>query len=205
MASTTGSAEATRHSLVSAARTLFGQQGYAATSVEEIVRLAGVTKGALYHHFADKDDLFRAVVEAVKADVTAVVGAAFLEAANEPDALDTVTRGCLAFVDAHLDPAVQRITILDARAVLDAATRRQLDARYEVAVIRGALRRATRLGVINPQPLGTLAHVIAGALAEACAVLAEADDEPSAHREVETVITRLLDGLRSRPAGTEIR
>ena len=188
----------TRGSLVAAARTLFGERGYAATSVEEIVRLAGVTKGALYHHFADKDDLFRAVVEDVKGEVTGIVGAAFMEAATEPDALDTVTRGCLAFIDAYRDPAVQRITILDARAVLDGTTRRELDARYEVAVIRGALRRAVRLGVIDPQPLGPLAHVIAGALGEACALLAEADDEPALRDEVHTVVARLLEGLRPR-------
>lgn len=188
----------TRRSLVDAGRKLFGENGYAATPVEDVVRLAGVTKGALYHHFADKDDLFRAVVENVKGDVTTVVGAAFLEATTEPDALDTVTRGCLAFIDAHRDPAVQRISILDARSVLDGSTRRQLEARYEVAVIRGALRRATRLGVIDPQPLASLAHVIAGALAEACVLLAEADDEPTVRQEIHTVVSRLLEGLRPR-------
>jgi AcrR family transcriptional regulator len=191
----------TRASLVTAARSLFGEKGYAATSVEEIVRTAGVTKGALYHHFRDKDDLFRAVVEDVKGDVTAVVGAAFLEAAttpDEPDALDTVTRGCLAFIEAHRDPAVQRITILDARSVLDAGVRRDLDARYEVAVIRGALRRAVRLGVIDPQPLGPLAHVLAGALGEACALLAETDDEDATREEIRAVVSRLLSGLRPR-------
>jgi AcrR family transcriptional regulator len=188
----------TRAALVAAARELFGAQGYAATPVEEIARSAGVTKGALYHHFTDKDDLFRAVVEAVKGDVTTVVGAAFLEAATEPDALDTVTRGCLAYIDVHRDPAVQRITVLDARAVLDAATRRDLDARYEVAVIRGALRRAVRLGVIDPQPLGPLAHVIAGGLSEACALLAEAEDETVVREEIRAVVSRLLSGLRPR-------
>lgn len=198
-------AAVTRRSLVDAARTLFGEHGYAATPVEDVVRLAGVTKGALYHHFDDKVDLFRAVVEDVKGDVTTVVGASFLEASSEPDALDTVTRGCLAFIEAHRDPAVQRITILDARSVLDAGTRRELDGRYEVAVIRGALRRATRLGVIDPQPLGPLAHVIAGALAEACALLAEAGDEPAVREEIHTVVSRLLEGLRPRrvpPGGT---
>jgi len=197
MASTTDSAAWTRQSLIAAARDAFGTNGFVATTVDEIVRSAGVTKGALYHHFADKDDLFHAVVEDVKADVTAVVGAAFLEAAVEPDALDTVTRGCLAFIDAHRDPAVQRITILDARAVLDAEVRRALDARYEVAVIRGALRRAVRLGVINPQPLGPLAHMLAGALTEACALLAEADDDSPVREDVEVIVKRLLEGLRT--------
>jgi len=189
----------TRQALVVAARERFGEQGYAATSIDEIVRQAGVTKGALYHHFADKDALFRAVVEDVKGELTGIVGAAFLEAVTEPDALDTVTRGCLAFIDVHRDPAVQRITILDARAFLDAATRRELDARYEVAVIRGALRRAVNLGVIDPQPLGPLAHVLAGGLSEACALLAEAEDEETVRDEIHAVVRRLLAGLRPQP------
>jgi len=186
----------TRRSLVVEARRLFGERGYAASSVEEIVRAAGVTKGALYHHFTGKDDLFRAVVEDVKGEVTAVVGQSFLATDDEPDALDTVTRGCLAFIDAHRDPAIQRITILDARSVLDPIQRRALDARYEVAVIRGALRRAVRYGVIDPQPLGPLAHVIAGALGEACALLAESEDEATTREEIRTVVIRLLEGLR---------
>jgi AcrR family transcriptional regulator len=197
MASTTKSVD-TRRSLVAAGRELFGARGYASASVEEVVRQAGVTKGALYHHFKDKDDLFRAVVEDVKEDVTKVVGAKFLEAAEEPDPLITVVRGCMALVDAHGDPSVQRIAILDARGVLDAPTRRDLANRYEVAVIRGALRRAMRRGVIDPQPLAPLAHMIAGALAEACALIAEADDEVRARDEVCVVVERLLDGLRPR-------
>jgi AcrR family transcriptional regulator len=186
----------TRRSMVVEARRLFGERGYAATSVDEIVRAAGVTKGALYHHFTGKDDLFRAVVEDVKGEVTAVVGESFLATDDEPDALDTVTRGCLAFIDAHRDPAIQRITILDARSVLDPIQRRALDARYEVAVIRGALRRAMRFGVIDHQPLGPLAHVIAGALGEACALLAESADEATTREEIRAVVIRLLEGLR---------
>jgi AcrR family transcriptional regulator len=203
MASTPHSAQvakagATRRALITAARSLFGEQGYADTPVDEIVRLAGVTKGALYHHFKDKDDLFRAVVEEVKGEVTATIGAAFLAAAGDGDPLDTVTAGCLAFLDAFADPAVQRITILDARSVLDGPTRRELDGRYEVAVIRGALRRAMHLGVIDTQPLAPLAHVIAGGLAEACALIAEADDEDAARAQVSSVVTQLLGGLRPR-------
>lgn len=188
----------TRRSLIEAARHLFGEQGYAATSVDEVVRSAGVTKGALYHHFRDKDDLFRAVVEEVKREVTDVVGEAFLNAAAEPDPLATVLNGSLAFIDAHLDPAVQRTTILDARAVLDASTRRALDNRYEVALVRGAFRRAMRLGAIERQPLPPLAHIVCGALFEACALIAEAEDKEAARREVREVIKRLLEGLRPR-------
>jgi AcrR family transcriptional regulator len=189
-------ASRTRQALVDAARERFGEQGYAATSVDEIVRQAGVTKGALYHHFADKEAVFRAVVEDVKGNVTSVMAEEFLAATTEPDALDTVIRGCLAFIDVHRDPAVRRITILDARSVLDAATRRDLEARYEVAVIRGALRRAVNLGVIDPQPLGPLAHVLAGGLSEACALLAEVEDEAAVRDDIDAVVRRLLTGLR---------
>ena len=122
-------AEATRRALLASARSLFGEKGYAATSVDE----AGVTKGALYHHFRDKDDLFRAVVEEVKLEVTTAAADSYFEAADGADPLHTVLLTCLAVIDAHLDPAVQRITVLDARAVFDASVRRELDARYEVS------------------------------------------------------------------------
>src|SRR3954465_13098998 len=107
-------AEATRRGLLKAARKLFGRQGYAGTSVDEVVRAAGVTKGALYHHFRDKDDLFRAVVEQVKVDVTASAAESFFDDSDGDDSLQRLRRLCVAMIDAHLDPAVQRISIVDA-------------------------------------------------------------------------------------------
>ena len=196
-------AGATRRALLAAAREASGERGYGPTSIDEIVRRAGLTKGALYHHFRDKDDLFEAVVEEVKREVTNVVGAAFVEAAERLDPIETIVAGSQAYIDAHADPAVQRITILDARSVLDAATRRDLDARYEVAVVRGALRRAMRVGAIDTQPLATLAHIVAGALAEACALVAEADDTEAARAEAGAVVARLLEGLRAAPESTQ--
>jgi AcrR family transcriptional regulator len=191
-------AEATRHALLVSARALFGEHGYSATSLEQIVRGAGVTKGALYHHFRDKDHVFLAVVEAVKEEVANVVGAAFLAASRTMDPLQTLITGCLAFIDAHADPAVRRISIIDARAVFDPVVRRALDARFEVAAVRGALRSSMRAGAIDKQPLVALSHVIAGGLFEACAVIAEASDEDVARAEARQVVTRLLDGLRVR-------
>ena len=191
-------AEATRRALLASARALFGEKGYAATSIDEVVRDAGVTKGALYHHFKDKDQLFRAVVEQVKLEVTQAAASSYFETVDGVDPLQTVHHTCLAVIDAHLDPAVQRITILDARAVLDASARRELDARYEVALLRGAFRGAMRSGIVDQQPIVTLAHVVAGALTEGCALIAEADDKETARAEVGDVISRLLDGLRPR-------
>src|SRR5438105_6943888 len=186
-------AEATRRALLASARSLFGEKGYAATSVDEVVRHAGVTKGALYHHFRDKDDLFRAVVEEVKLEVTTAAADSYFEAADGADPAQTVLLTCLAVIDACLDPAVQRITVLDARSVFDSSTRRELDARYEVALLRGAFRAAMRSGIVDRQPIAPLAHIVAGALTEACALIAEADDKETARAEVGDVLSRLLD------------
>ncbi|HEV3226073.1 MAG TPA: helix-turn-helix domain-containing protein, partial [Acidimicrobiales bacterium] len=97
-------AEATRRALLASARELFGERGFAPTSVDEVVRHAGVTKGALYHHFRDKDDLFRAVLEEVKLDVTSAAADSYFDAAEGDDPLHTVLLTCLAVIDAHLDP-----------------------------------------------------------------------------------------------------
>src|SRR4051794_10716993 len=191
-------AEATRRGLLKAARKLFGRKGYASTSVDEVVRAAGVTKGALYHHFRDKDDLFKAVVEQVKVDVTATAAQSFFNDSDDDEPLQRLRRLCVAMIDASLDPAVQRISIVDARAVFDAATRRDLDTRYEVSLLRGALRSAMRAGAIEQQPLIPLAHLLAGALSEACALIAEAGDVDATRTEVTAVLLRLIDGLRPR-------
>ena len=106
--------DATRSALIHAARELFGRQGYGETSTDEVVLHAGVTKGALYHHFDGKEDLFRAVFEQVQRDVSDRAVAEFLG----PDAWEALLRGCSLWVDAHLDPSVRRIALQDAGAVL---------------------------------------------------------------------------------------
>src|SRR5215472_12012371 len=106
--------EATKGALVAAARELFGDQGYARASVDEIVAAAGVTKGALYHHFTDKESLFRAVYERVQLQVSDQAVAEFLQ----PDSWEALVGGCRLWVDAHLDPAVRQISLTDAKAVL---------------------------------------------------------------------------------------
>ena len=109
----------TRAALVGAATRLFAEQGYAGTGREEIVRAAGVTRGALYHHYADKADLFRAVFESVEAEVMGRSGPA---AAAADDPVEQLRLGCRAYLDEALDPGVRRICILDAPAVLMAAS-----------------------------------------------------------------------------------
>jgi AcrR family transcriptional regulator len=191
-ASRTGDSTATRTALLKAARQLFGEQGYAATSVEEVVAAAGVTKGALYHHFGDKADLFRAVYEQVKREVTEAV----VEVYNWPDPWESLTVGCRNWIDAHLDPAVRRIVLQDARAVLGWETLRDLENRYGAVALRGALRKSMTAGGLEATPLRPLALMLIGALAEACLYVADADDPVAARAEVDGIINRILTSFR---------
>ena len=134
--------DATRDALVEAARQLFGTQGYADTSLDAIVRRAGVTKGALYHHFSGKESLFRAVYEVVKKDLSQTLSGTLGlqdDAAVWRDLLDR----CRDYIQAHTEPCVQRIALLDARAVLSWNEVQRIESTHGVVLIRAALRRAT--------------------------------------------------------------
>jgi AcrR family transcriptional regulator len=183
---------ATRRALLDAARSLFGEQGYAATSLDEVAQAAKVTKGALYHHYNGKQELFAAVYEQVKREVSERAATAFLE----PDPWENLYAGCHAMLDAHLDPPVQRILLYDAQSVLDADTIRRVEKRYGAVVLRGALRSAIRAGVVQPLPLKTLALMLTGAIIEGCMAIADAEDPNQARGDVGNVLTSLLEGLR---------
>ena len=184
---------ATRQALVAAARQLFGTQGYADTSLDEIVQEAGVTKGALYHHFSGKEDLFRAVFLTVKQNLSRVV----VDAQMDPDPWISLLLGCRTFVEAHTDPGVQRIVLLDARAVLSWEAWHEVDSQFGTVIIRSALRRAMNNEIIAPQPLSSLATILSGALTEACMLVANADDPAAARTEAIEIVERLLHGLRA--------
>ena len=190
--------EATRHALLDAACELFGAHGYAATSIDDVAHAANVTKGAFYHHYAGKQELFAGVYEQVKREVSERVAAAFLE----PDPWVDLCAGCQAMLDAHLDPRVQRIVLQDAQAVLDADTIRRVDTRYGAVVLRGALRRAIRAGVVRALPLKILALMLTGAILEGCMTIADSDDPTQAREEVGDVLTTILQGLQPQ-ANTE--
>ena len=184
--------EATRAALITAARDLFGSRGYADTSLDEIVRASGVTKGALYHHFTGKEQLFRVVFESVKQELSRVVA----EAQMPPSPWESLLAGCRTFIEVHTDPAVQRIVLLDARAVLSWEAWREVDRQWGTVILRAGLRRGMTRGVFEPQPLHSLAAILSGALTEACMLVANADDPAAARTEAIAVIERLLQGLR---------
>jgi AcrR family transcriptional regulator len=184
---------ATREALIAAARTLFGERGYAAVGTEEVVRAAGVTRGALYHQFRDKAELFEAVFEAVEAETTRRVAEASLD--GVADALTGLRAGARAFLRLCATPEVERILLLDAPAVLGWERWREIGLRHGLGLVTAALQGAVDTGLIPPQPVGPLAHLLIGALDEGAMYVARADDPEAARAEVEALLDRLLAGL----------
>jgi AcrR family transcriptional regulator len=182
----------TRERLLAHAQALFGERGYADVGTEEIVRAAGVTRGALYHQFRDKQALFEAVVEAVEADTTARIAA---EAAGAGDPLAVLRAGGRAFLAICADPRVERTLMLDAPAVLGWTRWREIRNEHGLGLVAGVLEAGIEAGVIAPQPVTALAHLLLGALHEGAMLVARADDREAARADVEAVIDRLLDGL----------
>ena len=187
-------ADATRSALSAAARQLFTERGYAATSTSEIVERAGVTRGALYHHFAAKDELFRAVFEQLEGEVTRRVAE---EALTSADPLEQLRRGTRAYLDACIDPAVQRVVLLDGPSVLGWETWQQIEQRYGYGLVVAGVEAAVGAGLISAQPVEPLAHVLFGALTEAGMVVARADEPRTARVDMEAAMDRLLEGLRA--------
>jgi AcrR family transcriptional regulator len=185
--------ELTQGALLQAARELFTAKGYADTATEEIVQRAGVTRGALYHHFRDKEELFQAVFEAAERELVEKVRAAIGSAQLGP--WEGLSVGCQAFLDACLEPAVQRIILLDAPSVLGWETWRRIDAEYGLGLVRHSLQAAMEAGDVDPLPVEPLAHMLLGALNEAALLIARAEGVQSARAEVGAVVDRLLKGL----------
>lgn len=193
----------TRGALIAAARALFSTQGYAGTPREEIVARAGVTRGALQHHFGDKAGLFLAVYEQVEQEVVAAVAAAAMGVADGP--VEQLRAGCRAYLDAVLDPAVQRICAVDGPAVLAADVRQEITDRYALGLVRHTVQAAMDAGDLLPAPVEPLCRVLlAGVVAAADYVATSADPvgaREEAGRTVELIVGRLSTSAgRSPPA-----
>ena len=185
--------EATKEAVISAARELFVSKGYFATGTEEIVAKAHVgTRGALYHHFADKEDLFRAVFDRVQADLAAAT------VVNErDDALELLTAALQQFLDASADNTdVQQVLLIDGPAVLGWDQWRSLEAQYGLGVITAMLDAAVTQKVIPRQPTTPLAHMLLAAVDEAALFIANASDRQEAHTQARQSLNQLLGGLR---------
>jgi AcrR family transcriptional regulator len=188
--------DATRAALVEAARELFAAHGYAAVATEEIVRAAGVTRGALYHHFAGKRELFEAVYEDVERRLVERIAASAMSAAHDP--LSALEAGAQAFLDACEDPAVQRVALLDAPSVLGWERWREIGLRYGFGLVQATVKEAMDAGLIDRQPVSTLSHLLLGAIDEGAMLIARADDGGRTREQVGASVARFLDALRPR-------
>jgi AcrR family transcriptional regulator len=191
---------ATRAALISTGRQLFAERGYYAVPAEEIVAAAGLTRGALQHHFGDKQALFRAVFEQLEADISAQLAAAV---AGAPDAWSAATAALGAFLDACERPEVIQIALTDAPAVLGWATWRAVEAEHGLGLITVGLGQAMADGVLVKQPVDVLAHLILSAVIEAALLTANAPNHRAAREDAERTLLTLLAGLRA-PAATEL-
>ena len=186
--------EATREGLIAVARALFAEHGYAGVGTEEIVRAAGVTRGALYHHFKGKRELFAAVLEVVEAELTQRVATAAISAS---DPFEALRAGAAEFLDACSEPEVERISLIDAPSVLGWDTWREIGMRHGLGLVQGTLEAAMEAGLIARQPVRPLAHMLIGAIDEAAMLVARADGREAARAEVGESVDRLLGALRA--------
>jgi AcrR family transcriptional regulator len=190
MAIRTDQAIATRARLVAIARELFAAHGYRDTSMQAIQRRAGVSRGALYHHFASKRDLFEAVYEAVEMDTAHAIGAAARRARG-----DALRAGCVAWLELAGDRATRQITLIDAPAVLGWESWSARDDRGGLDLLREGLRSQARKGRLEPELVDSLARILLAALIELGLMIARAERPSDAQREATAALDLLLTRL----------
>jgi AcrR family transcriptional regulator len=183
--------EATTAALVDAARELFARDGYDATSLDAVAARANVTKGAVYHHFDGKRQLFEAVFSREVEQLATPLVDAY---ARKKDPWEAFKAGCRAFLDECLDPDLQRIVLLDALAAIGWEQVRRLESPL-LDMMQVGIAQAAEAGRIAPRPPAPLAHFLYGALCETAMIVARADDQKAAHRQAVSEINRILDGL----------
>ena len=186
--------EATRGRLIATARRLFAAQGFAATSIEEILSEAAVSRGALYHHFPSKTDLFQATFEQVEDELTAQV-LQVAASGEETDPIRILELGFDAFLDQCLNPEVQRIVMLDGPTVLGWDLWHELDERYAFGTIKAVLTVAADIGRIEPSAIDPLTHLLLGAIMQAGMVVARSDDPLAAKKAMTNTFAGIVTAL----------
>jgi AcrR family transcriptional regulator len=180
---------ATRDQLIEVATGLFAERGYEETSIEAVLAAAGVSRGALYHHFGGKDALFEAVLETVENGVTARLTA---EIAGAPDAVSAVESAALAWIEMAGDPLIQRIILIDAPSVLGLERWRALNEEYSLGATRALLQAVADEGRLSPDLVAPFAQMLPGALDEAAMAIARADDRQAALETGRHAVRELL-------------
>jgi AcrR family transcriptional regulator len=180
--------ERTRGALIDAGRALFAERGYAAAGREEIVERAGVTRGAMYHHFNSKEALFLAVFEVVERELCEAIARS---AMVSRDPIEQLRLGSRAFLEAAATEEVRRIVLLDAPSVLPVEVRRRLAEQYGLGLVRESLRHAEAAGRLNVGPVDALALVVMAVLHEAATAVADGDDPAAMLSVIDGMITAI--------------
>ena len=189
-----GRSAATRDALVAAARRLFAARGFAEVPADAIVAEAGVTRGALYHQFADKTALFDAAMEAVEADIARRL-ADDVAAAGISDPVEALRHAVRTWLEICVEPEIHRIALIDGPSVLGWARWREVCQQHVFGLVQALLAHGIELGRIRPQPARPLAHVLMGAGDEAALYVAEAADHTRARNEMIEVLDQLIGGV----------
>ena len=184
----------TRAALIVSARRLFAAQGYDETGTEQIVADARVTRGALYHHFRDKADLFRAVM----AEAAAAVAQRLIDeqlASQAPSPLAEIRDGIAGFLDVCVGGDFQRIVLVDGPRVLGADAWEELVDRYGRTILEDWLNRCVEAGDLETVPVRALARLLIAMLTEASLAIARSADPAQTRAELGIVLDRMLIGL----------
>jgi AcrR family transcriptional regulator len=188
--------EATRGQLIAIATRMFADRGYEDTSIEAVLREAGVSRGSLYHHFPSKEALFEAVAE----DVETSVGEQTLAAASGIDSpLAALRAGFLAWIRLAGDPVVRRILLIDAPSVLGWERWRAMEEDHALGLIRMVLQAIAEEGNLRPDLVGTLAHVLLASVNEVALLVARSEDKEAAMKSGGDAIDELLQRLFASP------
>ena len=186
--------EATRAELVRVARELFAANGFAETPIELVAERAGVTKGALYHHFRNKRDLFQAVFEQIETELCE--GVVVAAAAAGDDVWLALQNGVRAFMEAALDPACQRVVLIEGPSVLGWEEWREIEERYGYGLTKASLETAMEAGVLVKRPVEPLARLFLAALSEAAVQVARSSDPKTEMEEMTAAVLSILDSMR---------
>lgn len=190
-------AEATRRAVLAGARSLFGTQGYAQTSVDQIAAAARVTKGAVYHHFANKVELFRAVYGEVEAEAQTRTAAA-VDPAGSP--IDQLVAGVNAYLDVALDEEIRRITLIDGPAVLGLEPEGPAEQQPGHVALRSFMASAIAHGDVVDLDPNVLAHLVGGLALLGGLIIARAGDPETTRATLGRALEPMVKGLAPRQA-----
>lgn len=185
-------AASTRAKIIAVARRLFATRGYAGTSTEAVLEESQVSRGALYHHFENKEALFAAVMEAVETDVTAVTAKA---RGGVTDPVEALRRAFNAFLDLACETEVRQIILMDAHSVLGWQKWREIEERYGLGGLKLAMKAIAATGRIPEDMVDTFAHILLASLIETAFLVARSPDSRAAAKTGRKAMKELLERL----------